>query len=142
MLYTPWITSYADVDAEGTRGPTAPLLLGYLSRCMIYAIIHLMKRTTIFIDEALERDLRAIAERERRTVSWVVREALGSYVARRKKDGPELSFVAVGRSGRRDTAERNEELLWRDPPSRRDRKRRGDSPPSATSSKTAVRKKD
>ncbi len=81
----------------------------------MYAIIHHMKRTTIFIDEALERDLRAIAERDRRPVSGVVREALGSYVARRKKGGPKLGFVAFGRSGRRDTAEVHEELLWRDP---------------------------
>lgn len=74
-----------------------------------------MKRTTIFIDEALERDLRAIAERDRRPVSGLVREALGSYVARRKKEGPRLGFVAFGRSGRRDTAEVHEGLLWRDP---------------------------
>ena len=75
-----------------------------------------MKRTTIFIDEALERDLRAIAEREKRPVSWVVREALGSYVTRRKKAGPGISFIALGRSGHRDTAEKHEELLWQDLP--------------------------
>jgi hypothetical protein len=74
-----------------------------------------MKRTTIFIDEALERELRAIAERERRPVSGLVREALGSYVVRKKKKCSQLSFVGVGRSGRRDTAEMHEELLWHDP---------------------------
>jgi predicted transcriptional regulator len=86
-----------------------------------------MKRTTIFIDEALERDLRAIAERERRPVSGLVREALGSYVAKKKKKWYRLSFVAVGRSGRSDTAEKHEELLWQDPlsaPSTPTRKRR------------------
>ena len=73
-----------------------------------------MKRTTIFIDEALERDLRAIAERDIRPVSGLVREALGAYVARRKKEAPKLGFVAFGRSGHRDTSEMHEELLWRD----------------------------
>jgi len=81
----------------------------------MYAIIHHMKRTTIFIDEALERDLRAIAERDRLPVSGLVREALGSYVARRKNEGPGLGFVAFGRSGHRDTAEIHEDLLWSDP---------------------------
>ncbi len=81
----------------------------------MYAIIGHMKRTTIFIDEATERDLRAIAERDRRPVSGLVREALGSYVARRKKEGTRLGFVAIGRSGHGDTAEVHEELLWRDP---------------------------
>ncbi len=84
----------------------------------MYAIIYRMKRTTIFIDEALERDLLAIAERERRPVSGLVREALGSYVARRKKEFQKLGFVAIGRSGHRDTAESHEELLWRGPGAR------------------------
>jgi predicted transcriptional regulator len=73
-----------------------------------------MKRTTIFVDEALERDLRAIAERERRPVSGLVREALENYVARRRKEGPKLGFVAFGRSGHGDTSELHESLLWRD----------------------------
>ncbi len=81
----------------------------------MYAIIQHMKRTTIFIDEALEGDLRAIAERERRPVSGLVREALESYVALRKRKGPKLGFIAIGGSGRHETAEVHEELLWRDP---------------------------
>jgi predicted transcriptional regulator len=81
---------------------------------MRYAIIPRMKRTTIFIDEAIERDLRAIAERDCRPVSGLVREALGTYVARRNREGSELRFIAIGSSGRRDTAETHEELLWRE----------------------------
>ena len=101
----------------------------------MYAIIPFMKRTTIFIDEALERDLRAIAERDLRPVSGLVREALGAYVARRKKEGPTLGFVAFGRSGHRDTAEMHEELLWHDPdgaPSRSSAGKRAASPTTAT----------
>ncbi len=92
-----------------------PRLPNPFTRSLMYAIIYNMKRTTMFIDEALERDLRAIAERDCRPVSGVVREALGSYVARRKKESHRLGFIAFGRSGRSDTAEVHEELLWRDP---------------------------
>jgi predicted transcriptional regulator len=100
-----------------------------------------MKRTTIFIDEALERDLRALAEREKRPVSGLVREALGAYVAQRKKASPGPSFVALGRSGHRDTAEKHEELLWQDPPNEAERSQRkskrgrsAESGPSETAS--------
>ncbi|HEY3129236.1 MAG TPA: hypothetical protein VGL91_07245 [Acidobacteriota bacterium] len=72
-----------------------------------------MKRTTIFIDEQIERELHAIAVRKARPVAAVVREALGQYLAEEKrKKGFAIGFVAVGRSGRGDTAEIHEELLW------------------------------
>jgi hypothetical protein len=74
-----------------------------------------MKRTTLFIDEALERDIQAIARQEKRAVASVVREALAAYVASRESGArPALSFVGAGASGRSDTAERHEQLLWRD----------------------------
>jgi predicted transcriptional regulator len=74
-----------------------------------------MKRTTLFIDEALERDLQAIARREKRAMASVVREALAVYVASREPaDTPALSFIGAGASGRSDTAERHEDLLWRE----------------------------
>ena len=71
-----------------------------------------MKRTTIFIEEGVERDLKALAERENRSAASVVREAIGEYLARRPGARNRLGFVAAGRSGRADTAERHEELLW------------------------------
>jgi predicted transcriptional regulator len=76
-----------------------------------------MKRTTIFLDEALERDVQAIARQQKRAVASVVREAIAEYVANREggRAAP-LSFVGAGASGRTDTAERHEELLWRDHP--------------------------
>ncbi len=74
-----------------------------------------MKRTSLFIDEALERDLQAIARQDKRPVASVVREALAIYVANREPaDTPALSFIGAGASGHSDTAERHEELLWRD----------------------------
>jgi hypothetical protein len=74
-----------------------------------------MKRTTIFLDEALERDLQLMASRERRPMASLVREALATYVANhRTARVPKLSFLGIGTSGHRDTADRHEELLWRD----------------------------
>ena len=74
-----------------------------------------MKRTTVFLDEALERDLQAIARHEKRPVASIVREALAVYVATRPAaETPALSFIGAGASGRSDTAERHEDLLWRE----------------------------
>jgi predicted transcriptional regulator len=74
-----------------------------------------MKRTTIFIDESLERDLQALAERQGRSRAAVVRLALDRYVKHEKQKAElELGFVGIGRSGRSDIAERHEEYLWQD----------------------------
>jgi len=74
-----------------------------------------MKRTTIFVPEPLERDLQLYARREQKPVAWVVREALSEYLASRRPASALPSFTAVGRSGRKDIAERHEALLWTDP---------------------------
>ena len=72
-----------------------------------------MKRTTVFLDEALEHELRLLARQERRPSAALVREALESYVTRKRRARrPRLGFLAAGRSGRSDTAERHEELLF------------------------------
>lgn len=79
-----------------------------------YAIIRRMKRTTIFVEDQLERELQAIARRKDRPMASVVREALEQYVvAVRREAQPRLGFIAAGRSGHGDTAERHEELLFR-----------------------------
>jgi predicted transcriptional regulator len=77
-----------------------------------------MKRTTIFLDEQLERELQALARRQGRPMAGLVREAVEHYVVEaRELDGPASrhGFVALGRSGHRDIAERHEELLWQEP---------------------------
>ena len=74
-----------------------------------------MKRTTIFLPEALERDLQAYARRERKPVAWVVREAVAQYVVERRPAARVPSFAAIGASDRTDTAERHEQLLWTEP---------------------------
>jgi predicted transcriptional regulator len=72
-----------------------------------------MKRTTVFLEAALESDLKALARRQGQPMAAVVREALEAYVAvRKRRTGARLRFVAFGRSGFHDSAERHEELLF------------------------------
>ena len=74
-----------------------------------------MKRTTVFLDEGMEREMRSLAESRGKPVASLVREALGRYVASEtKRRRPPLRFIAAGRSGKSDTAERHEELVFRD----------------------------
>ena len=76
-----------------------------------------MKRTTIFIDPQLERELQALARRSGRPMAALVREAVAQYVAAdRERRSSRLGFVAAGRSGRSDIAERHEELLFQPEP--------------------------
>jgi len=70
-----------------------------------------MKRTTVFADEDVLRKLREIAKRENSSVSEVTRKALIEYVSRRRARRSRLSLIGVDRSGRKDVAERSEELL-------------------------------
>ena len=71
-----------------------------------------MKRTTIFIPESIERDLHLYARRERRPAASIVREAIAAYIARGHGGSPLPSFAGAFDSGRTDTAERHEELLF------------------------------
>jgi hypothetical protein len=73
-----------------------------------------MKRTTVFLEEAIERDVRAIVNRRGVPASLVVREALERYVNAERRKPVSLDSLAAGRSGRRDIAERHEELVFRD----------------------------
>ena len=80
---------------------------------MIYASIRHMKRTTLFIDPQLERELQALARRDGRPMAALVREAVAQYVAAAREQGSaRLGFIAAGRSGRADIADRHEELLF------------------------------
>lgn len=75
-----------------------------------------MKRTTVFLDETTERRLEQQARQRRQPKAVLIREALTEYLDRRPDDRlRRLAFVAAGRSGRSDVAERHEDLLWREP---------------------------
>jgi hypothetical protein len=72
-----------------------------------------MKRTTVFLEEAIERDLKTIASRKGAPLASVVREALARYVSDESTAGATLpTFVGIGASGHTDTAERHDELLF------------------------------
>ena len=74
-----------------------------------------MRRTTVFLEEGLQRELAALARKQARPAAALVREAVGQYVVAQKAASPTtLSFVAVGGSGRTDTAELHEEMLFKD----------------------------
>ena len=72
-----------------------------------------MKRTTIFVPEALERDLQLCARREGKPTAAVVREALAAYVAQKRPATEMPSFAAAFDSGFTDTAERHEAILFK-----------------------------
>lgn len=71
-----------------------------------------MKRTTIFADEELLGTLKHIADEEGVSIAEITRRALHRFVALRQRSKKEISFLEIGRSGRKDVAERCEELLW------------------------------
>jgi hypothetical protein len=74
-----------------------------------------MRRTTIFLDESTDRELLLLAQRERVPVAALVREALDRYLEEPNRNKRlRLDFLAIGRSGHHDTAERAEEILWGD----------------------------
>jgi hypothetical protein len=74
-----------------------------------------MKRTTIFADEGLLNELKALSAEQGQSVAQVIREALTQHIARKRRTRKPLSFVGAGRSGKRSIAERHEQLLWRRP---------------------------
>lgn len=74
-----------------------------------------MKRTTIFLDDQLIRQLRRAAELKGVSAATVVREALARYLAEPEGEDALPSIAGKFASGHSDTSERVDELLWRDP---------------------------
>jgi predicted transcriptional regulator len=72
-----------------------------------------MKRTTIFVPEALERDLQLYAQHAGKPTAAVVREALAAYIAQRRPATELPSFAAAFDSGHTDTAEQHEDILFK-----------------------------
>ena len=70
-----------------------------------------MRRMTVFADDEVFGALQVIARRRGVTLSEVTREALAAYVARSGRKRKPLTLAAIGRSGRKDVAERAEEFL-------------------------------
>ena len=78
---------------------------------MVYA----MKRTTMFIDEALLLRLQRLAQRQGVSYATLVREALVQYLADPRAASQIPSIAGRFSSGDTDTSTRVDELLWRDP---------------------------
>ena len=72
-----------------------------------------MKRTTIFADDELLTELKALSVDEKRNLSDLVRDALKNYVEKRRRTRKPLSFLGIGASGKSNVAARHEDLLWR-----------------------------
>lgn len=72
-----------------------------------------MRRTTIFADDGLTNEIKEISKEENRSVAEIVREAMQSYIKRKRHKKKKLSFIGIGDSGRKNIAERHEELLWK-----------------------------
>jgi len=70
-----------------------------------------MKRTTIFADEDVLSALREIAQQEGLSIAEVIRQALNRFIVDQHRGRRLPSFLGIGQSGRKDIAERSEELL-------------------------------
>jgi len=97
-------------------GQAGRVPLGLVQAYLTVYIYVLMRRTTIFIEEGLLKQARRYAAREGKSFAQVVREALTAYltggvVMNRKLPRLAGSFA----SGRTDTSEKVDELLWNDP---------------------------
>lgn len=79
---------------------------------MTYARIYFVKRTTIFIDHAAERELSALARKEARSKAELVREAVGEYLARKSARQSLPGFTAIGASSRSDIDANHEQELF------------------------------
>lgn len=68
------------------------------------------QKTTVYLNAADYRRLRALAQSEGRSTAELIREAVAEYAARRAPARLPRSLSA-GRSGRGDLSERAEDLL-------------------------------
>ncbi|CAN5739447.1 hypothetical protein BH23GEM9_BH23GEM9_34570 [soil metagenome] len=68
------------------------------------------EKTTVYLDAGDHRRLKGMAAAEGRPTAELIREAIAEYVRRRAPRAVPAS-IGAGRSGRRDLAERTEELL-------------------------------
>lgn len=77
--------------------------------------MYAMKRTSLFLDEKLLRDLKRAADRQNVSVASLVREAVSKYLAEPASAARLPSVTGRFSSGKKDTSSRTDELLWRNP---------------------------
>ena len=71
-----------------------------------------MKRTTIFADDTMLKELKRVSDLEKKSLAQVMREAFEAHLARKRAPKPRFSFAGKFDSRRKDIAEKHEELLW------------------------------
>jgi len=70
-----------------------------------------MKRTTIFADDDLLNEIREMARDEQRSAAELIREAIVSYIAKKREPVEKKhSFLGNGESGRSEIAETHQDL--------------------------------
>ena len=74
-----------------------------------------MKRTSLFLDDKLLETLRRAADRRGVSVASLVREAVAAYLAPSSSSPNVPSIAGRFSSGKSDTSERVDELLWKHP---------------------------
>jgi hypothetical protein len=74
-----------------------------------------MKRTSVFLEEDLERQAKRYARKRGVSLATVVREALAAYIVAAPSGEKLPSIAGSFASGYADTSERVDELLWPDP---------------------------
>ena len=70
-----------------------------------------MKQTTIRADLAILRELKYIADDEKKSLAQVMREALAAHMMNKSESQTFLSFAGKYESGRNDIAANHERLL-------------------------------
>ena len=73
------------------------------------------KRTTVFLEDGILANAQRHARRQGVSFATIVREALAEYLAKSSAEPTVPSIAGRFSSGSADTAERVDELLWRDP---------------------------
>ena len=73
------------------------------------------KRTTVFLDDGILTSAQRHARRQGVSFASLVREALAEYLAKSSAEPTLPSIAGRFSSGSADTAERADQLLWRDP---------------------------
>lgn len=71
-----------------------------------------MKRTTIFADDTMLKELKRVSDLEKKSLAQVMREAFEAHLARKLAPQSRFSFAGKFDSRRKDIAEKHEELLW------------------------------
>lgn len=74
-----------------------------------------MKRTSLFLDSKILRDLKSAADQRKVSVASLVREAIARYLAEPTVAARLPSLTGRFSSGKKKTSARIDELLWRDP---------------------------